>query len=60
MIAITEKIELSSNSQYPPKKRNLDENKRYETKNSDTNILRMKSKENYTRNNDDLKEKKKK
>ena len=57
---LTEKMDISSNSKFPPKKRTIDENNRYEGKNSDTNILRMKSKENSSKNNDDLNGKKKK
>ena len=57
---LTEKLDLASNSQFPPKKTNSEKNKRYEGKNSDTNILKSKLKDNFSRNNDNLNDKKKK
>ena len=58
---LTEKIEISPNAEFPPKKRSLRVIKRNKEKNFDVNIARMETKENISRinDNDDLKTPKK-
>ena len=58
---ITEKINITSNFLFPPKRQTISETRnRYEGKNSDTNILSLKSSENFDQNNEDIKKTKKK
>ena len=58
IIEITEKNNMSPNFQFPPKKRNVasEINNKYEGKNSDSNILSMKTNERNKKINDKKKE----